>query len=104
MIFTSRSEMLIALGENLREARLAMNISQQTAAERSGISLKAVRNLERGENASTLSLMSLCRTLGKMDWIMTLAPPEIHPALFEQRDPLHKRQRAGGSRGGGTHA
>ena len=46
MIFTSREEMLIALGENLREARLAMNISQQTAAERSGISLKAVRNIE----------------------------------------------------------
>ena len=100
MIYTSRAEMLVVMGENLREARLAMNISQQTAADRSGISLKAVRNLERGENASTFSLVALCRTLGKTDWIMNLAPPEIHPGLFEQRDPLHKRQRAGGSRKG----
>lgn len=104
MIFTSREEMLIALGENLREARLAMNISQQTAAERSGISLKAVRNIESGINASTFSLLSLCRTLGKTDWIMTLAPPEIHPALFEQRNPLQKRQRAGVKRKGDQNA
>jgi transcriptional regulator with XRE-family HTH domain len=43
--------MLVALGRSLRSARLADNISQQTVAERSGISLKAVRNIEGGRNA-----------------------------------------------------
>ena len=50
--------MLKVLGENLKASRLADNLSQQVAADRSGISLKAIRNLEAGENASTLSLLS----------------------------------------------
>ena len=40
--------MLKVLGENLKASRLAVNLSQQTAADRSGISLKAVRNIESG--------------------------------------------------------
>ena len=91
--------MLKVLGENLRASRLADNLSQQTAAERSGISLKAIRNLEAGENASTLSLLSYCRTLRKTDWLMTLAPPEIDDEMFERRFAQKgRRQRAGRKR------
>ena len=96
MVYRTRDEMLKVLGENLRASRLADNLSQQTAAERSGISLKAIRNLEAGENASTLSLLSYCRTLRKTDWLMTLAPPEINDAMFERRFAQKgRRQRAG---------
>jgi len=94
MIYQTREEMLKVLGENLRSARLAENLSQQIVAERSGISLKAVRNLESGENSSTLSLLSYCRTIRKIDWLMSLAPPEVDASLFERRDASKKRQRA----------
>ena len=95
MVYQTREEMLKVLGENLRASRLAENLSQQVVAERSGISLKAVRNLESGENASTLSLLSYCRTLRKIDWLMALAPPEINSSLFERQGEAIKRQRAG---------
>ena len=96
--------MLKVLGENLRASRLADNLSQQTAAERSGISLKAIRNLEAGENASTLSLLSYCRTLRKTDWLMTLAPLEINDAMFERRFAQKgRRQRAGRTPREATH-
>ena len=96
--------MLKVLGENLRASRLADNLSQQTAAERSGMSLKAIRNLEAGENASTLSLLSYCRTLRKTDWLMTLAPPEINDAMFERRFAQKgRRQRAGRTPREATH-
>ena len=96
--------MLKVLGENLRASRLADNLSQKTAAERSGISLKAIRNLEAGENASTLSLLSYCRTLRKTDWLMTLAPPEINDAMFERRFAQKgRRQRAGRTPREATH-
>ena len=96
--------MLKVLGENLRASRLADNLSQQTAAERSGISLKAIRNLEAGENTSTLSLLSYCRTLRKTDWLMTLAPPEINDAMFERRFAQKgRRQRAGRTPREATH-
>ena len=104
MIYRTRDEMLKVLGENLRASRLADNLSQQTAAERSGISLKAIRNLEAGENASTLSLLSYCRTLRKTDWLMTLAPPEINEAMFERRFAQKgRRQRAGRTPREATH-
>ena len=95
MIYRTKEEMLKVLGENLRAQRLAANISQQTAADRSGVSLKAIRNLELGENSSTLSLLAYCRTLGKVDWLMAIAPPEIDESLFKRRDIEKKRQRAG---------
>jgi len=101
MVYRTREEMLKVLGENLKASRLAVNLSQQVAAERSGISLKAVRNIESGENSSTLSLLSYCRTLQKTDWLMTLAPPELDASLFERKDVFKKRQRA--SRKGSTH-
>lgn len=97
MVYQTREEMLKVLGENLKSSRLAENLSQQTVADRSGISLKAVRNLEAGENSSTLSLLSYCRTIRKIDWLMSLAPPEVDTSLFERRDVAKKRQRAGRS-------
>ena len=104
MVYRTRDEMLKVLGENLRASRLADNLSQQTAAERSGISLKSIRNLEAGENASTLSLLSYCRTLRKTDWLMTLAPPEINDAMFERRFAQKgRRQRAGRTPREATH-
>ena len=104
MVYQTKDEMLKVLGENLKASRLADNLSQKTAAERSGISLKAIRNLEAGENASTLSLLSYCRTLRKTDWLMTLAPPEINDAMFERRFAQKGwRQRAGRTPREATH-
>ena len=104
MVYQTKDEMLKVLGENLKASRLADNLSQKTAAERSGISLKAIRNREAGENASTLSLLSYCRTLRKTDWLMTLAPPEINDAMFERRFAQKgRRQRAGRTPREATH-
>ena len=76
MVYRTRDEMLKVLGENLRASRLADNLSQQTAAERSGISLKAIR----------------------------LAPPEINDAMFERRFAQKgRRQRAGRTPREATH-
>lgn len=94
MIYSTPVEMLQTLGTNLKEVRLRLNISQQVAADRSGISLKAVRNIEGGLNASTESLVKYCRTLRKTDWLMSLAPPELDPAIFERPSPAKKRLRA----------
>lgn len=100
MLYETNVEMLATLGRSLRAARLADNISQLTAADRSGISLKAVRNIESGKNASTLSLMALCKTLRLTDWIVNIAPPILDDAYFD-RTPEHRRQRAGSPRKGG---
>lgn len=93
MVYQTCNEMLGVLGANLKATRLALNITQAVAAERSGISLKAVCNIESGKNASTFSLVSYCRMLRKTDWLMQLAPPEVDDSLFT-RTSVFKRQRA----------
>lgn len=98
MIYQTVDELMQVLGRNLKSARLAADITQQVAANRSGISLKAVRNLESGKNASTFSFLSYCRTLRKTDWLMQLAPPEVSDWLFERENPQTKRQRASAER------
>ena len=93
MVYRTKEEMMRVLGDNLRALRIAVGLSQQEAAESSGISVKAVRNLDSGANSSTLSLLAYCRTLRQTDWIMQLAPPMVDEALFTRKDPLKKRQR-----------
>ncbi len=85
--------MLATLGASVRAARLAANLSLETLAARSGISLTALRNLEGGRNASTVTLLEVCRSLRRTDWILGIAPPEISDALFD-RPKRKKRLRA----------
>ena len=93
VIYQTREEMLASLGASVRAARLADNLSLETLAERSGISLTALRNLEAGRNASTVTLLEVCRTLRRTDWIVGIAPPEICDEWFDHATP-RKRLRA----------
>ena len=93
MIYQTRDEILATLGMSIRAARLAANLSLETVAERSGISLSALRNLESGRNASTVTLLEVCRTLRCTDWVVGIAPPEINDSLFD-RPESKKRLRA----------
>lgn len=67
-------DLLMVLGERIRELRLRENIAQTVLAARSGVSLKAVKNLENGTGATVASLLRVLRTLGRTEWIDTLGP------------------------------
>ena len=108
MIFLTRDEWMKRIGENLRARRLRENLSQQTLAERSDVSLNAVKNLESGRGASVHSLVSVCRTLGAVGWIDSLAPAsETSPLEIAKRGRMRQRatpRRAGGEAFGGKGA
>lgn len=86
-------ELETALGEHLKALRLARNLGQKTLAERAGISVRAVRNLENGEGSTVKTLVSVIRALGREAWLDTIAPvASISPlALSRTAEP---RQRA----------
>lgn len=90
-------EMEAELGEKLRRFRLNKNLDQKTLAERSGISVRALRNLEGGQGSTVKTLISVLRTLGREEWLQTVAPvPTINPlTLTRVAEP---RQRASRSR------
>ncbi|QHJ01344.1 helix-turn-helix domain-containing protein [Xylophilus rhododendri] len=91
--------MEVALGDRLKSLRLDRNIDQKTLAERAGVSVRALRNLEGGQGSTLHSLVSVLRALGRADWLATIAPvATINPlALGRHAEP---RQRATGSRHG----
>jgi transcriptional regulator with XRE-family HTH domain len=85
------------LGEQMRALRLRANIDQITLAERAGISLTAIKNLESGKGASLKTLIKALRALDRADWLSTLAPPvSISPLQMLKAKPT--RQRASGRR------
>ena len=68
------------LGEDLQRLRIRQNLTQNILAERSGISVSAVKNLESGRGATLHTLISVLRTLGREGWLQSIAPvPTIHP-------------------------
>jgi transcriptional regulator with XRE-family HTH domain len=87
------------LGRQLRDLRLRQNVDQRQLAERAGVALNVVKNLEAGKGATVKSLVKVLRTLGRIEWLETLAPAvSISPLQMLKSKP--SRQRA--SRGKGT--
>ena len=86
-------EIEVTLGENIKNLRLQLNLEQTTLAQRAGLSLKAVQNIENGNGSTLRSLVKIVRALGRDDWFRTIAPvASINPlAMTSQAD---QRQRA----------
>ena len=91
-------EIEVEFGQQLRDLRLRRNIDQRQLAEQAGVALNAVKNLENGKGATLTSLVKVLRSLGRADWLETLAPTVgISPMqMLKARQP---RQRASKTRG-----
>lgn len=98
MTIGSKETVLIRIGESVREHRLLQNLTQTTVAARSGISLTALKHLERGEGATLGTFIQVCRTLNLDNWITGLKPMDtISPIAYAdalKKSALKKRRRA----------
>lgn len=81
------------LGERLRALRLNQNLDQVTLAERAGISVGALKNLENGAGSTLKTLIAVLRVLGRQEWLLTIAPiATINPLNMPRAS--QQRQRA----------
>lgn len=91
---------LTKMGERLKALRLKQNITQQSLAEESGVSMSSVKKIEKGEIRSFDSLLRVLRTLGKLDVLQTLVEEEqLSPSEYYemvQKAGVHQRKRAAG--------
>lgn len=98
MTIGTRESILQRIGVAVREHRLRKNITQKMLAERSGISLTAVKHLERGVGATLGSFVQACRTLGIDGWIAEIEPrDELSPIAYAdalKKAAQKKRRRA----------
>ena len=91
-------EIEVEFGQQLRDLRLRRNIDQRQLAGQAGVALNAVKNLENGRGATLSSLVKVLRSLGRADWLETLAPTVgISPMqMLKSKEP---RQRASKRKG-----
>ena len=88
------AELEAALGERLRALRLDRNLTQKTLAERAGISLRAIKNLEGGLGSTLKSLVAMLRALGREDWLQSIAPvASINPLTMTRGAAPRQRAR-----------
>lgn len=81
------------IGDQLKQLRLFKNLDQKTLAERAGVSVRALRNIEGGEGSTLRTLVCVLRALGRQDWLNTLGPiPTINPLMLTRE--AQPRQRA----------
>ena len=85
------------IGSHLKASRLKQNITQQSLAETSGVSLTSLKNIEKGEIRSFDSLLRVLRTLGKLDVLLPLveeeqmSPSEYYAMVHTASVGLRKR-------------
>lgn len=85
------------IGEKLKAIRLKRNITQQSLAEASSISLSSVKKVENGEIGSFDTLLRILRTLGMLESISQLfeeehlSPSEYYEIVNKAKKQTRKR-------------
>ncbi len=101
MVFGTKDELLAKIGDGIKRRRLECNIAQKELARRSGVSLKAVVNLETGRGATLGTFVLVSRSLGLDGWISRFverseefSPLAYVDALKKNRLAIKQRKRA----------
>lgn len=91
-------EMAGHIAKQAQEKRLSLNLSQQTLAERSGVSYGVLKKFERTGRISLESLLKLALTLGSLaafkDLFKTIPPEQLRSldALINEKTRKRGRQ------------
>jgi transcriptional regulator with XRE-family HTH domain len=80
-------DLLLRIARAEKAKRLSLDLSQQTLAARSGVSLGTLKRFERSGKISLESLLNLALTLGSLDEFSTLFKP-ASPLSFLTLDRL----------------
>lgn len=99
-MFNTTEEWEQEIGQQLRRMRLLQNVDQRVLAERAGVSLNALKNLEHGKGATIRSLVRILRALGRVEWLRSLSPDvSISPMQILESKKKSPRQRVSRKKG-----
>lgn len=82
------------LGERIRQHRIAMELTQDALAQKSGISLSTLKRIENGEDVKFSNILKLLKEMHLADNLELLIPDTetSYKAVFENK-PQRKRVR-----------
>ena len=93
----SDTQLTKRISEKLKAIRLKRNITQQSLAEASSISLSSLKKIENGEIGTFDSLLRVLRTLGMLESISALfeeeqlSPSEYYEMVNKAKKHMRKR-------------
>lgn len=88
------AELAADLGARVRDLRLAQDYTQASVADKAGVSLRALRELEAGRGSTVLTLVRVLKALGAEHGLDALAPrPGISPMAMLRRPEGRARGR-----------
>ena len=85
------------IGDTLKALRLKQNITQQSIAEASQVSLSTVKKIESGEIGTFDAFLRMLRTLGKLEILQPLveqeemSPNEYYEFVYSRKRKERKR-------------
>lgn len=87
-------EIRLEIAARAKERRLALNVSQQELAGRSGVSLGSIKRFESSGLIALAALLEISLVLGGLDAFENLFAPGAEPASLFGPAPI-KRKRGG---------
>jgi transcriptional regulator with XRE-family HTH domain len=97
--FVPTDEWESALGAQIRAARLAADIDQQSLARDANVGVSALQSLEAGKGSTLRTLIRVVRALGLEEWLDTLyetsptSPLALARAQAAERPPQRASRR-----------
>jgi transcriptional regulator with XRE-family HTH domain len=89
-------EMQTIIAQQVRTLRLALNLSQQTLSEKTGVSYGTLKKFEQTGQISLSALLKLAVVLGKMDNFKQLFVPSPTTTALSLDDLINEHTRKRG--------
>ena len=85
------------LGADVRQLRIAHELTQLELCERANVSISTIRYLEAGRGSSLATLIRVAKVLDRSTWLASFAPrePSVSPmALLREQTRKAKTERS----------
>ncbi len=90
----STKQLLVEIGDRIRKKRIKRQLTQRMLADKAGISINTIINIEQGKNVGTETFLLVIRALDELPGLyhFLLKPEPISPkVLFELQRKEPKR-------------
>lgn len=92
--FKTPEELAALLGERVRKLRIMHRMTQEDLAERAGVSVRAVRDLETGAGSKVDTLLRVLKAVQSVDALDAIAPDiGVDPMAMLRRSRNPRRVR-----------
>ena len=80
------------LGQRIKDTRISMRYTQADMEEKSGVALRTILRIEKGESVSMENMLNVLRALGVLSNLELLLPEQsVKPTDLADQKPKRKR-------------